>query len=62
MVLLPRYPNTRNGWILACSFILSVNTTRSDHVVAILLATPPTQRYFTGVVAEGVPGKMRYDV
>ena len=34
------------------------NTTRSAHVMEILQA-PPTQRYFTGVVAEGVPGELR---
>ena len=29
---------------------------------SILLAPPPTQRYFTGVVAEGVSGELQYDV
>ena len=31
----------------------------TDHVVAILLAAPPTQRYLTEVVAEGMSGKLR---
>ena len=30
----------------------------SSLVVAILLATPRTQRYFTGAVAEGVPAEL----
>ena len=37
-------------------------TTKSAHVVAILLAPPPAQRYSTGVVTEGVSEEWRYDV
>ena len=33
-----------------------------DHVMAILFSPPPSQRYFTGVVAEGVSGELRYHV
>ena len=36
--------------------------TNWDHVVAILMAPPPTRRYLTGVVAEGVSGELRLRV
>ena len=36
---------------------MNVDTTRSDHAVAIRMASSPTQRYFTRVVVEGVSGE-----
>ena len=45
-----------------CDAVACSMRTRSARVLAILLAPPPTQRYFTGAVTEGVAGELRYDV
>ena len=39
-----------------------LQTTRSAHAAAILLAPPPTQQYFTGAVTAGMSDELRYHV